>query len=133
MGKMKASVFTVAESVTNWFQASCRTTTTTKPTKKEADQLGTGVEVANPSTHAQTITVQVEASQPVPIQSRLTAAPQCGLTASPQIGDPADVAVPPRTDMVELSGIPTTGELDPEREATLRAFWSLLEEIGYET
>ena len=132
MGKRKASDFTIAEYVTNWFEASCHSPVTTETVEGEANQVGTGVDITGPSTLVQTTTAQEETSPPAPSPSRLTAEPRRWLTASPHIGNPADVARPPRTDEAEIPGIPTTGELDPERAATLQAFWSLLEEVGYE-
>ena len=73
MGKRKASVFTIAEFVTNWFEASRPHSTTNEPIKEGADQVGAGVEVVDPSIQSQLVMIRGETSQPSPIQPRLTA------------------------------------------------------------
>ena len=133
MGKRKTSVFTVAKSVTNWFEASGVYSTTTEPTQEEADQVGVGVEVVDPSILSQPAMIQKGANQPSPIQPRLTAESQRVLAAHTQLGSPSDVAVPPGINEAASKDRPIPSELDPKREAALRAFWALLEDIGYET
>ncbi len=132
MGKRKASVFTIAEFVTNWFEASRPHSTTNEPIKEGVDQVGAGVEVVDPSILSQPAMIQKGANQPSPIQPRLTAESQRVLAAHTQLGSPSDVAVPPGINEAASKDRPIPGELDPEREAALRAFWALLEDIGYE-
>ena len=109
MGKRKASVFTVAESVTNWFEASRAHSTTSEPTQEGSDQRAAGIEVVDPSISSQPATIRGGISQPNRIQPLLTVGPQRASAAHIQPGSPSDVAVPPGIDDASSRDRPHTG------------------------
>ena len=84
--------------------------------------MGAGVEVVDPSILSQPTTIRGGASQPSPIQPRLTAECQRVLAAHTLLGSPSDVVMPPGINEAASKDRPIPCELDPEREATLRAF-----------
>lgn len=55
-----SSVFIVAKSVINWFEASRHNATATETIKEEANQVGTGIDIAGQSRPAHTTILQVE-------------------------------------------------------------------------
>ena len=132
MGKRKASVFTVAESVSHWLEANCRIPVLTAATEEGPVQVDIGRGVAAQSRSTPTIAIPAEADRPTPLPVQLASEPSYRLTGSPRGGLPADVAVPPGT---SEAGIPLgqrLEELDPGSEAAIEAFWALLVELGYE-
>lgn len=130
MGKRKANVFIVAESVNNWFEASCHIPVATEAAKEESTQGDTGLGITTPSIPTPIAAISAEVDRSVPLPLQLTADPNCCVKDSPRGGGPADVAAPPRTSGVSIPVTHTSEELGPEREAAIQAFWALLAEAG---
>ena len=76
---------------------------------------------------------RAETSQPLAGQLQSTVAPTGGEATSATAELYGDVARPPRTGEAASTSRTLPADLDPTREMALRAFWALLEEIGYET
>ena len=132
MGKRKASVFTVAESVSNWLDASCRIPEHIEVVKGKSIQVDTGLGIATSSVPTYLADVPAKANQLTPLLSPLAAGPDWGLASSPRDEAIADVAVPPQTSKENIPVGPTLEELDPGSEAAVEVFWALLAELGYE-
>ena len=128
MGKRKASVFTVVESVDNWFEASRLPSTITETIEER-----TGSVVADPALRFPLITTQGETNQSSVSRPRLAVDPSSISSAPTRVVSPGDVAVPPRINDATSRDRPLLADLDLEKEASLRALWALLEDIGYET
>ena len=92
-----------------------------------------GVEVVDPALRFPLTTTYGETSQPSISQPRLVGEPSNLSSAPTPVANPDDVAVPPQINDATSRDWPLPADLDPEREATLRAFWALLEDCGYKT
>ena len=103
MGKRKASVFTVAESVSHWLEANCRIPVITAAAEEGPVQVDIGRGIAAQSRPTPIIAIPAEADRPTPLSVQLAAEPSYRLTGSLRSGAPADVAVPPGT---SEAGIP---------------------------
>ena len=132
MGKRKANVFTVAESVSHWLEANCRIPVLTAATEEEPVQVDIGRGIAAQSRLTSAIARPAEADRPTPLPVQLASDPSYRLMGSSRGELPADVVVPPGT---SEAGIPLgqlLEELDTGSEAAVEAFWALLAELGYE-
>lgn len=97
MGKRKASIFTVAESVSNWLDASCRIPEHIEFVAGETVQLGTGLNIATPVGLNQPTVVPAKANQFTQSPSPLATDPDCGLASGSREELAADVASPLQT------------------------------------
>ena len=122
MGKRKASIFTVAEAVNNWFDAILPTPTITEPIEATANSTDAVGEVGATTKQYQLPTVRAEAGHPSSIRPSWTADPPSRSTAPPASTSSSDVACPPRIDEAASKDRPLPADLDPEREAALRTF-----------
>ena len=132
MGKRKASVFTVAESVSNWLDASCRIPEHIEAGTENPAPLGASLGIATSYGLDQLTVVPAEANRLTPLPSPLATEPDCGLAGGSRGKAPADVAVPPQTSNENVPASLTSEELGPRTEAVVDAFWALLAELGYE-
>ena len=128
MSKRKAGSSTVIEVVDNWLEASNRPSTTTETVGERNGSVVDGVEIVNPSPQSELATTAGKTSQP-----RLVGEPPRLLPTPTPVASLGNVAVPPQINDAASGDRPLPADLDPEREATLRALWSLLEDCGYET
>ena len=78
------------------------------------------------------ITSPAEGDQPTPLLVSVAVGPSCHWTDDPRGEPSADVAVPTGTSEVDVPLGQQLEEMYPVREATIEAFWALLEELGYE-
>ena len=125
-------MFTVAESVSYWPEANCRIPVLTAATEGEPVQVELGRGLAAQSRADPGTTSPAGSDQPTPLLVPVAVEPSCRWTDDPRGEPSADVAVPTGTSEVDVPLGQQLEELDPVREATLEAFWALLEELGYE-
>ena len=85
MGKRKARVFTMAESVSNWLDASCRILEHIEAVKGKSIQVDTGLNIATSSIPTYLTDVPAEANHLTPLPSPLTAGPDWRWASSPQL------------------------------------------------
>ena len=118
MGKRKADIFMVIESVNNWFDAS---THDPIALKRSADQ-------GNQSVIREEIAIQSKRTEAADANPRLI-----GLTVSVSNVDPAaEVAQPGGLKFGEGVTDPLYAEVDNTARTAHEAFWRLLQTIGYE-
>ena len=132
MGKKKASIFTVAESVDHWLDVHCHIPILTTSDEGGPVQVDSGRGVTAQIRPSPLIALPAEANRLTPLPAQLVAGPSYRLTDSPIAEPPAGVAGLPETSEAEIPLDQTLEELDPRTEATLEAFWALLAELGYE-
>lgn len=109
MGKRKASIFTVAEAVNNWFDASLPPPTITETIEATANSTDVVGEVVATTEQSQLPTVRAEAGKPSPIHPRWTVEPPSKLTAPPASTSSGDVACPHRNRRGNLQRQALTG------------------------
>ena len=104
MGKRKASVFTVVESVNHWMEANCRIPAFANATQEESTPIGVGLGPPLPfrSTTPATTPIGVEWSTPVPYP--LTAEPNSQVTGGPRAATVTGVAILALVEVTSLSG-----------------------------
>lgn len=125
-------MFTVIESVDHWLEANCHIPAVTEATQEVSIPVNAGLGTSSPAVFTPSIAMPVGSDWPTPCPHPLTAEPNPQVTGSPRAATVMGVAPPT---VVEETGRPldqTLEELDPEREATIQAFWALLAELGYE-
>ena len=118
MCKRKLEIFTVAESVVNWFEASNHSLIPNESTNEIAHRTKTGGEgLVQPNT------TDVAANGP-------------GITNWPKAVEetkpPAEVVVPAGTTVGRGTKSPSTTEVDEQEGPARQAFWALLHAVGYD-
>ena len=132
MGKRKASVFTVVESVNHWMEANCRIPAFANAAQEESTPVGVGLGPPLPFRSTTPATTPVGADWSTPVPYPLTAEPSSQVMGGPRAATVTGVAIPALVEVTGLSGEQPLEEMAPEREAAIEAFWALLAELGYE-
>ena len=129
---MKASIFTVAESVDHWLDANCHIPVLSAADEGGPIQVNSGRGVTGHIHSTPTVTIPAEADRLTHLPVQLAAGTSYWLTAGPRPEPPTGVAVLLETNEAGIPLCQTLEEVDPGREAALEAFWALLAELGYE-
>ena len=132
MGKRKANLFTVAESVTNWLEASSHSPADSESNTEGPNQVSLGQRLEEQLQSVGLASNEADTGRSTPVLLQ-----PVGETVDPPTTDRSgrafgDLAVGPSENEANVTGPPHTNELEgPERDVR-HVFWELLKTNGYE-
>ena len=132
MGKMKASIFTVAESMTNWFEASSHSPADIEISAGGPNQVSLGEGLEEQLQLVGLADKGTDTGRPTPVLLQPVGETNGHPTADQPGRTAGNVAVGPSRGEVKVTGPPATTELADYEEGVRQAFWELLKTAGYE-
>ena len=132
MGKRKAEIFTVIDSVTSWAEASSHNPAYSGGDPEFTTQSSIGRRLEEQLQVVGPASTEANTGRPNPVRLQLVGEPADPSTADLSRSDVVDVAVGPSEPEAQVVGTLHTSKLEVAKGEVGQAFWNLLTDAGYE-
>ena len=132
VGKRKAEIFTVIDSVTSWAEASSHNPVDSGSNPELTNQFSVGQRLERQLQVVGPASTEANTGRPNPVRLQLVGKPADPSTATQLGSTVGDVAVGPNEPEAQVTGTLHTSELEAPEGEVSQAFWELLKAAGYE-